>query len=261
MSKTIGSSAVLQSGTPLTSLWGYNSPGSTVTVELSLGTPLVPPVVAGSDGVWIAAIPALPVIATPFSINVSTAGSPSILLSDMLAGHVILCSGQSNLQLSIQMALNASEEIAALDAYGATVRVYYNDGAASTLPSPDVSTPRIPWSRLSSATAGASSWGGFSATCWYTGRALWRELGSGKVPIGLVESAVGGTAIRQWSPVEALALCPQPYNSPKPYGTAPYQHSTLYNAQIAPYGTGPTQFAAVVWDQAESDSFPQTPPE
>ena len=28
---------------------------------------------------------------------------------------------------------------------------------------------------------------------------------------------------------------------------------------IAPFSTGPTAFRAVVWDQAESDSFPQTP--
>jgi hypothetical protein len=29
---------------------------------------------------------------------------------------------------------------------------------------------------------------------------------------------------------------------------------------IAPFGTGPTSFAMVLWDQAESDSFPQTMP-
>ena len=33
-----------------------------------------------------------------------------------------------------------------------------------------------------------------------------------------------------------------------------------FNAMIAPFGTGPTSFSFVLWDQAESDSFPQTNP-
>jgi len=163
-----------------------------------------------------------------------------------------------NMQLSIAMAFNASAEIAALDDYGATVRFQYPSGSAD---SPQKDVGAASWSRISGKSAGESGWGGFSATCWYAGRALWESLGSGVVPIGLIEASVGGTAIRQWSPMEALAACPQPYNSPKPYGTGPYAHSTLYNAQIAPYGTGPTALSAIIWDQAESDSFPQTPHE
>ena len=33
----------------------------------------------------------------------------------------------------------------------------------------------------------------------------------------------------------------------------------LWNGMIAPFGTGPTAFSFVLWDQAESDSYPQTP--
>ena len=36
--------------------------------------------------------------------------------------------------------------------------------------------------------------------------------------------------------------------------------SHRYNAMIHPFGTGPTTFSMVVWDQAESDSYPQTNP-
>jgi len=162
------------------------------------------------------------------------------------------------MQLSISMALNASAEIAALPSYGATVRVFYAAGYPAPTPQVDLPRPAMAWARLGAA-AGAANWGGFSATCWYTGRSLWASLGAGAVPVGLVESSVGGTAVRNWAPVEALAACPQPYNSPKPYGTTPYAHSELFNGMVGPFGTGPTAFRAVVWDQAESDSFPQTP--
>jgi hypothetical protein len=66
--------------------------------------------------------------------------------------------------------------------------------------------------------------------------------------------------VRQWTPRAALAQCPQPYNSPAPYGIAPYAHAEHFNAMVAPFGTGPTAVRAVAWYQAESDSYPQTPP-
>ena len=98
----------------------------------------------------------------------------------------------------------------------------------------------------------------FSATCWFAARDWFKQLG-GQVPVGVIMSAAGGTAVRNWAPMEALAQCPQPYNSPHPYGIGPYEQSRLYNGMIAPFGTGPTRLSFVIWDQAESDSYPQTP--
>lgn len=43
--------------------------------------------------------------------------------------------------------------------------------------------------------------------CRITGASLFDSLG-GKVPIGLVESAWGGTRIESWSSPDALAACP-----------------------------------------------------
>lgn len=260
LSNTIGSSMVLQRGSPQSSLWGFAAPGATVSTTFvgCSGCPPVPDATTGADGVWRAAVPPLAATAVPFNVSFSTAGSAPLLLTDVLVGDVLLCSGQSNQQLSIAMALNATAEIAALPAYGATVRIFYAAGNAAGAPQVDLPRPAMAWARLGSG-AGAASWGGFSATCWYTGRSLWASLGGGAVPVGLVEAAVGGTAVRNWVPTEALAMCPQPYNSPIPYGTGPYAHAELFNGMIAPFSTGPTAFRAIVWDQAESDSYPQTP--
>ena len=180
-----------------------------------------------------------------------------MIIEDILFGDVILCSGQSNLQLSVAMGLNATAEIAALDAFGPMVRVFYVAGQGSATPQRDVNAA-VKWSRASAASMGQPSWGGFSGQCWYTGRSLFLGLGGG-VPIGLIESSIGGTAIRNWAPTSALAMCPQPYNSPSPYGTGPYEHSAPFNGMINGFGTGPTSLRLVLWDQAESDSYPQTP--
>ena len=77
------------------------------------------------------------------------------------------------------------------------------------------------------------------------------------MPVGVVESAVGGTAVRNWVPTSALARCSQPWEHD---ALNPYTHSTLYNGMISAFGTGPTTFSFVLWDQAESDSYPQTMP-
>lgn len=256
LSATIGSSMVLQRDAPTTSLWGTAPPGAVVTATLSPagGAFASPP--AGADGVWRVTLPARPAGLAPSNITFSCAGEAPLVISDVLWGDVLLCHGQSNLVLSLSMALNASAEIAATAAYGAGIRVLLLGGSAAT-PQRDVGLARA-WARASPAAMGQASWAGFSAQCWFTGRALHDAL-RGAVPVGLIEAAVGGTAIRQWSATAALAACAQPYTSPVPYGTAPYAHSTLYNGMIAGLGTGPTALRAVLHNQAESDSYPQTP--
>jgi len=48
--------------------------------------------------------------------------------------------------------------------------------------------------------------GGFSAVCWIFGTKLAKEL---NVPVGLIQSNVGGTAVEMWSSAEALTKCDQ----------------------------------------------------
>lgn len=175
------------------------------------------------------------------------------MLSDVLVGDLLLCSGQSNMEFSIGMSLNATAEVAAIDAFGPAIRVATVRGHVQATPMVDFS---LPWSRASSS-MGGSGWHGFSGTCWFTGRDLFLALG-GTVPVGLVESCVGGTSIRSWTPTAGLAACPQPYIAPARHApVAP--GSILWNGMIAPLTTGPTRFKAVIWDQAEADSFPAAP--
>jgi hypothetical protein len=162
---------------------------------------------------------------------------------------------QSNIDtIILPHAFNATAELAACATDFPHVRIMRTAHANPTTPQLDLPAPTVPWTPGSHGSCNQ-----FSATCWFTARDLFLELGA-KVPVGVVMSAAGGTAVRNWAPKEALAACSQPWSGLQPYGTGPYMHSVLFNGMIAPFGTGPTAFSFVLWDQAESDSYPQTPP-
>lgn len=213
LSATVSNSMVLQRDVPLSSLWGYSTPGSIVTATLSSSGNSYPSSETGSDGIFRVVLPSLPTTSIPFNVTFSSPGENNITISDIVVGDVILCSGQSNMQVSLQMAFNATAEIAATNAFGSMIRVMYVGGRNSLNPEIDIITS-IPWSRASAASMGGDSWGGFSAQCWYTGRSIYQLLNE-TVPIGLIESCVGGTAIRNWVSTQALSLCPQPYTHSK----------------------------------------------
>jgi sialate O-acetylesterase len=55
-----------------------------------------------------------------------------------------------------------------------------------------------------------SGWGGsFSAMCWFFGRDLYDAMET-KVPVGLVQTDVGGTPDQHWSSPDALEKCKGP---------------------------------------------------
>lgn len=246
---------VLQRSMPISALWGIAAPGVQVQIAFSFND-IVGTATADSRGIWISALAAQAARTEPFSISF-TSSEGNATISDVLIGDVVACSGQSNLALSVSMALNASAEISASDAFGPLLRLLQVPQASSLTPSIDI-LPNSGWKRSGAAALNVSGFAGYSATCYFSGRDLLLSLDN-NIPIGAIESSVGGTAIRQWSPTSALARCPQPYTSPVPYGTAPYALSQHYNGMISGLTTGPTQIRAVIFDQAESDSFPQTP--
>jgi hypothetical protein len=108
----------------------------------------------------------------------------------------------------------------------------------------------------------------FSAVCKFTGAGLFDAL-KGKVPIGLVESAWGGTRIESWSSPDALKACPvdttagcgpglghvgQRMNSTNSGNLC----SAAYNGMLHPIL--PMRLKAMIWYQGESnlDSFQGT---
>ena len=112
-------------------------------------------------------------------------------------------------------AYNATEEIAAAGNYPWVRLFTVGTPPGASSPLADLAQPpHLPWSRSSPEPASR-----FSATCWFTGKRLADALGP-SVPIGLVESAWGGTSIQVWLPPTSEAACGAPDSYPGGWPTA-----------------------------------------
>ncbi len=93
----------------------------------------------------------------------------------------------------------------------------------------------------------------FSAAGYYFGAALQADTG---IPIGLIQSAVGGSIARAWTPWVTMATdrSLKPFlDSVKASDENRLRPSLCYNGMIAPLTDFPIK--GIVWYQGESDSF------
>lgn len=95
LSNTLGDHMVLQRAPASSIVWGFGTPGSTVTTTFK-GQAMK--ATTGSDGVWRQSLPATPATATGTTISFASSEGQSASLQDVIFGDVILCSGQSNMR-------------------------------------------------------------------------------------------------------------------------------------------------------------------
>ncbi|GAB4383135.1 MAG: sialate O-acetylesterase [Phycisphaerales bacterium] len=175
-------------------IWGWASPDEAVRVSGSwMNTPVTTS--ADAKGNWRVRLPT-PQAGGPYTLTI--AGHNSITLEDVLIGEVWLCSGQSNMEWPLAGVDSDDARAAIPQADDAELRLFNVPNTVSL-------TPRIDcagrWERSTPETASR-----FSATAYFFGRALRRELG---VPIGLVEADWGGTRAEAWMSAEALNALPE----------------------------------------------------
>jgi sialate O-acetylesterase len=191
---TLQDHAVLQREAPIP-VWGTTTPGAVVSVTLaSEGSAAATPARtaaritahADPDGQWHAVLPALPV-GGPYTLTaVSTAGTRETA-RDILIGDVFLCSGQSNMEYPTRLASDYDQDVNG--ASNALIRLFHIERFRSVVPRKafgagahwDVTSPQAVRE--------------FSAVCYFFGRDLQPAVG---VPIGLIESAWGGSVIQSW---------------------------------------------------------------
>ena len=169
-------------------VWGWAEAGEEITVQLGDAEPLKTK--TDDEGNWRVTLPSQQT-GKPTTLKVT--GKNSIVLEDILIGEVWLCSGQSNMQWSVQRSLNPEEEIK--NANYPEIRLLSVPLKTASQPQKDfagewkVCTPtNIP---------------NFSACAYFMGRELRKEL---KVPVGLINSSWGGTRIEPWTPPVGFSL-------------------------------------------------------
>lgn len=164
-------------------VWGWADAGEGVTVSGSWGESAT--ATADESGAWQLKLQT-PAAGGPHTLTFK--GTNTIELKNVLSGDVWLCSGQSNMQWPVSKALNPAEE--AKNANYPQIRHFM----VGRKPAKDVAADCTgPWTVCSPETVKD-----FSATAYFTGRALHKEL---NVPIGLLTSAWGGTCVEAWTPL------------------------------------------------------------
>ena len=177
-----GDSMVLQRDLAIP-VWGWAEPGERVTATMA---GMSATAAAGPDGRWSLKLPAFP------------AGGPHELVAggrtfkDVLVGEVWICSGQSNMEWTVNGSRNAQEEVATADF--PRLRHFLVPKRVSARPELDVRGAS--WQAATPGTVG--NW---TAVGFFFGRQLLREL---DVPIGLIHTSWGGTICEAWTSAEAL---------------------------------------------------------
>jgi len=192
--ETFQDHAVLQRNAPIP-VWGTATAGATVTVTLakdagesttSSATASRASAHAGPDGHWQATLPALPA-GGPYTLTAVSSAGTRQSASDILIGDVYLCSGQSNMEYPTRLASDYDQDVN--NANNTQIRLFHIERFRSVVPRTtfgagahwDVTSPQ--------------SVREFSAVCYFFGRDLQPTVG---VPIGLIESAWGGSVIEAW---------------------------------------------------------------
>lgn len=194
--------AVLQRNQPIT-VWGTAGANQDVHVTLAGNESTV---ISAADGTWSVQLPPLPA-GGPHEL-VASAASGEARLRDVLIGEVWICSGQSNMEWTLDQTPQ-----------GLGV-------AESDLPQIRLLTVKTP-AKLGRQTAVEATWqladhatlGAFSAVGVWFGRAVHERL---DVPIGLICNAWGGTRVQAWMSREALMLDPAGIDEVRGYESFAY---------------------------------------
>jgi sialate O-acetylesterase len=181
-----GDHMVLQMGHKLP-IWGWAEPGEQVKVYFGSQQEAV---VASADGSWKVEVGPFGV-GGPFELVV--AGSNMIRLSDVWVGEVWLCSGQSNMAMQVKSCKNAEEEIAS--SANPMIRQFFVPRVKAGQPQ-DTLARKSGWQL-----AGPETVGNWTGVGYFFARELNARLG---VPVGIINSAWGGTVVEAWTSKQAL---------------------------------------------------------
>ncbi len=171
-------------------IWGKAEPAETVTVSFRGAASTA---AADALGRWSVYLPAGEA-GGPFELAVK--GANTIVLKDVLVGDVWIASGQSNMEWPVAWAANPAAEMAA--ANYPKIRLVRAMHKVSEYPVDNLVGQM--WAPCTPQTVEK-----FSAVGYHFGRLLQERLG---VPIGLIQTAWGGTPIDAWTNLAAISRNP-----------------------------------------------------
>ena len=180
---------MLQRDMPI-KIWGWGNRYETVTVSIhdqKVNTR------CKKDGTWEIILSPIP-YGGPYSLTVQGKEN-SIKIENILIGDIWLCSGQSNMEWTVEQSANSKQEVQ---------NANYPEIRALKVPKSIKNSPQdnfnAQWEICSPSTVGA-----FSGIAYYYARALYKEV---QIPIGIINASWGGTDIETWISDEAFTALP-----------------------------------------------------
>ena len=180
---------MLQRDKPI-KIWGWGNRYETVTVSIhdqKVNTR------CKKDGTWEIILSPIP-YGGPYSLTVQGKEN-SIKIENILIGDIWLCSGQSNMEWTVEQSANSKQEVQ---------NANYPEIRALKVPKSIKNSPQdnfnAQWEICSPSTVGA-----FSGIAYYYARALYKEV---QIPIGIINASWGGTDIETWISDEAFTALP-----------------------------------------------------
>jgi sialate O-acetylesterase len=192
-------------------VWGWAAPRQKVTVSFAGKTTSV---TAASDGSWLLELPPMPANASGRELAASC-GSEQAAIQDVLVGDVWLLGGQSNMQMPLWWRNDGMEKVEgkrlALHTDHDWLRIMTVPQRATRDPQDgfpkDITGPNGEVNgRWFVSQAGHPAISTFSSLGYYIGVRLHEKVG---VPIGLVDTAWGGTLASLWCSREQLEQTPE----------------------------------------------------
>lgn len=201
----ISDGMVVQRDRPLT-LWGTADPGESVTVKVAKGKSAT--VTADANGKWRAQLPALKTGKT-YTITIGDRA-----IGNVAVGDVLLCSGQSNMELPVSRVT---------DMFADEIAQYSNPDIRQFLVPKefdfDHERSDVSPTKWKSVDDDAMS---FSALAYFTAKALNEQTG---LPVGIINASWGGTPVESWISETALADYPYYLNQKAIYNSEAYRNA------------------------------------
>jgi hypothetical protein len=195
----ISDGMVLQRERPV-KLWGTAQAGESVRVTFA-GQEPVYTTTAGAQGDWSVTLPPMPA-GGPYTLQIN-----EIEVKDVCVGDVWLCSGQSNMELPMSRVTDLFRD--EMQSYDNPQIRYLKVPYARDFHSPQSDIPREAWKPLNRENAP-----GYAALCYFFAKAMYEKNG---VPVGLINSSMGGTPIEAWISEEGLREFPLYLNDKRRY--------------------------------------------
>ena len=168
-------------------VWGNANPESDIEITASWG--ITVETIADTAGNWITTIET-PEAGGPFELSIKNK-SNEIIINDVIIGEVWLCSGQSNMEMTMNGFSDTDTILGAINeikhANYPYIRTFNVIKAISEKPEKNCNGK---WIICSPESAGE-----FSATAYFFAKKLYTDI---KVPVALIHSSWGGTPAESW---------------------------------------------------------------